>query len=125
MIDDLEQIVTEASSGRYDSYKKEREAATAASLALCPDNIKEWLIGCTSDEKGKAYSSNIGSDNVEWFEVGHNASHYFSFGVRADGIFIKKTCGPEYHEECECWYDKTTLRIITLEEVPKNYWGHL
>jgi len=125
MIDDLEQIAEEVNSGRYEIYQKERDAATSAALDLCPTHIREWLIDCTASE-GRAYSSNTqGYDDVEWFDVGHNASHYFSFGVRKDGVFIKKTIGDEYHEECQCWYNRTTLRIITLEEIPKNYWGHL
>jgi len=125
MIDGLGQIEEEANSGRYAICEKERKAATAAALELCPDHIKEWLIDCTSDEEGKAYSSNIhGYDDVEWFDVGHNASHYFSFGIRKDGVFIKKTNGDEYHEECQCWYNATTLRIITLEEICQGYWGH-
>jgi len=125
MIDDLEQIICEANSGRYDIYLKEREAATSAALDLCPLYIRQWLVDCTESEDGKPYSSNEEGDNVEWFDVGHNSTHFFSFGIRKDGVFIKKTYGPEYHKECQCWYNRTTLRIIALEEIPKNYWGHL
>ena len=126
MIDDLDQIAEEASSGRYDIYEKERTAATAAALDLCPNHIKEWLIDCTSDDDGKPHSSpsSYGGDEVEWFDVGFNASHYFTLGVRSDGVFIKKTNGDEYNEECQCWYNSTTVRIVTLEEICQSYWGH-
>jgi hypothetical protein len=125
MIDDLDQIVEEVNSGRYDTYEKERAAATAAALALCPDHIKEWLIDCTSDDIGKPHSSSsFGGDKVEWFDVGFNSSHYFTLGVRPDGVFIKKTNGDEYNEECQCWYNATTVRVVTVEEICQSYWGH-
>ena len=134
MIDDLSDGMTRMNA-EYDikakqladQFAKERRAATNAALEFCPQNIRDWLVRCTSYPDGnEAHSSNVhGYDNVEWFEVGHNASHYFSFGVRSDGVFIKKTNGDEYHEECQCWYNKTTLNIITSEEIPKNYWGHM
>jgi len=122
MIDDLEQIV--ALRADYDIYQKEREAATRAALDLCPLHIRQWLVDCTASEDGKAYSSKEEGDEVEWFDVGHNASHYFSFGVRSDGVFIKKTNGDEYNEECQCWYNATTVRVVTVEEICQSYWGH-
>ena len=128
MIDDLEGIPIPnwGPEKAQSKWMEEREAATAAALLLCPKHIREWLIDCSAGPDGKARSENFhGYGGVEWFEVGRNSSHYFSFGVREDGVFIKKTNGDEYHEECKCWYNKTTLRIISLEEIPKNYWGHL
>jgi len=133
MIDDLESILTtidneldkDYNSKSQDEWREKREAATAAALLLCPKYIKEWLIDCTAGADGKAYSYTDDGDDVEWFSVGQNATHYFSFGIRPDGVFIKKTSGPEYHKECQCWYDRTTVRIVTEEDVPKNYWGHL
>ena len=126
MIDDL-------TNGNWDGgqneYREKRAAATAAALELCPENIREWLIRCTASEKEPdvAYSSTdaYSPDGVEWFDVGRNASHYFSFGVRPDGVFIAKTCGPEYSEECQCWYDNTTVSVVTTENVGNRYWGHM
>jgi len=126
MIDDLESILTSINTELdEDEWSKKRAEATSAALELCPKHIKEWLIDCTVGVGAEPYSSNEEGDEVEWFYVGHNSTHYFSFGIRPDGVFIKKTSGPEYHKECQCWYDKTTVRIITLDEIPKNYWGHL
>ena len=121
-----EKEVEEKVKEHMEEWEKKCEEATAAALALCPDNIRSWLIACTANEDGKAYSSSFhGYGDVQWFEVGRNASHYFSFGVRTDGVFIKKTNGDEYHEECKCWYNRTTLRVVTPEEVCQGYWGHM
>ena len=121
MIDDLEQLV----EWNREKYIKEREGATEAALNLCPAWVREWLVGCTAGDNGEPYShASSYDDDVEWFPVGHNASHYFSFGVRSDGVFIQKIEGDEYDEDCQCWGFKTTLRIVTLEQIPQGYWGH-
>jgi len=125
MVDDLEEILSNYDPEKDRSFSRSRSVATAVALELCPQHVKEWLTDCTAGDDGLAYSSDEGEDEVEWFGVGHNSTHYFSFGVRSDGAFIKKTSGPEYDKDCRCWYDKTTVRIVTLDEIPKNYWGHL
>ena len=112
---------------RLEEFRKKRREATAAALELCPDYIKEWLILCTSsDNPEEAYSNKdlYGDEDIEWFEVGHNATHYFSFGVRGDGIFISRASGPEYNEECQCWYDLTTVKIVSADDASNAYWGH-
>ncbi len=124
MIDDLlvDDLFVE---DRVNNYVKDRRAATAAALDLCPPEIKDWLVRCTSDESGPYSNKDLRSgDTVEWFEVGHNASHYFSLGVRADGVLIQRISGPEFDDECQCWYDKTTVKIIESDQVPCGYWGH-
>ena len=115
---------------RMQEYEDKRRARTAAALELCPANIRKWLIQCTSDDLGDdfesaGYSTRDGGDDIEWFSVGHNSTHYFSFGVRPDGVFIQKVSGPEYSKECECWYDSTTVRVITAESTCQSYWGHM
>jgi hypothetical protein len=132
MIDDLEEILSNYDPAGFFSddlitkWREESAASTAAALKLCPQHIKDWLIDCTAGDGDEARSvQEMADDDVEWFEVGHNASHYFSFGIRSDGVFIKKTSGLEYDKDCRCWYARTTVRIITLDEIPKNYWGHL
>ena len=107
-------------------YIEERRLATEAALNLCPEWIKRWLVGTTSQggDEALSYSESM-EDDVEWFEVGRNASHYFSLGVRSDGVFIKKVSGDEFHQECQCWYFKTSLKIVSLEEIERGYWGHL
>jgi len=126
MIDDL----TDGNwNGGQSGYLEKRAAATVTALELCPENISAWLLACTASEKEPdvAYSNAdvYSSDGVEWFDVGHNASHYFSFGVRPDGVFVAKTYGPEYSEECQCWYDSTTVSVVTPENVCYRYWGHM
>lgn len=114
-----------AAKQRDREYKAERKAASVAALNLCPDNIKEWLISCSPDStEPYSYKDPFSGDMVEWFEVGFNATHYFSLGVRADGILIKKISGPEYDEECQCWHDQTTVRIIEPNQASQSYWGH-
>ena len=130
----LNQVVEAISSSRLEvaeieaEYAAKRTAATAAALELCPKNIQDWLIECTEseDEPGVAWSSQdpYSTDSVEWFEVGHNSSHYFSFGVRSDGVFIARTSGPEYSHDCQCWYDSTTVKVISANDVYNRYWGH-
>ena len=113
---------------RANKWFEQREAKTTAALNKCPENIRSWLIECTASpenpEKGYSFADSFGNDGIEWFEVGHNATHYFSFGVRPDGEFIAKTYGPEYSEECQCWYDKTTVEIVVADTAPLMYWGH-
>ena len=110
---------------RVNNYLEERRLATAAALDLCPIAIKDWLIQCSSDKTGPcSYKDLRSGDTVEWFEVGHNATHYFSLGVRSDGVLIQRISGPEFDEECQCWYDKTTVKIIESDQVPYGYWGH-
>jgi hypothetical protein len=122
MIDDL---LDGFGEDRVNNYVEERRIATAAALALCPLEIKDWLIQCTSDESGPHSNKDIMTgDSVEWFEVGHNASHYFTLGVRGDGVLIQRVSGPEFDDECQCWYDKTTVKIIEPDQVPYGYWGH-
>jgi hypothetical protein len=126
MIDDL---VNGNYGGLTIGYLQKRAAATVAALELCPENIRDWLILCTAYEKEPdvAYSNAdvYNSDGVEWFDVGHNSTHYFSFGIRPDGVFVAKSCGPEYSEECQCWYDSTTISVVTPENVCNRYWGHM
>jgi len=112
---------------RHDNYIAERAAATAAALDLCPPEIRDWLIQCTSgDESGPHSDKDFqGGDDVEWFDVGHNSTHYFSLGVRGDGVLIQKVSGPEYNEECQCWHDSTTVKIIEPDQVSYSYWGHM
>lgn len=109
-------------------YSERRAAATAAALELCPENIRNWLIQCTASDSepdvAHSFTDACGNDGIEWFDVGRNATHYFSFGVRPDGVYIAKTYGPEYSEECQCWYDNTTVSIITAEGACSRYWGH-
>jgi len=123
MIDDLSGTIM----AKQSEYTKARRAATEAALNVCPENIKDWLIRCTSDGNGQphSYKDSFSGDEVEWFEVGHNSTHYFSLGVRADGILIKKICGPEYDDVCQCWYDSTTVKIIEPDQVSYSYWGHM
>jgi len=122
MIDDLEELV----EWNRAKYIKEREEATEAALNHCPTWVREWLVNCTAGDNGEAHSyASSYDDGIEWFQVGRNSSHYFSLGVRADGVFIKKTEGDDYDEECQCWYSKTTIRIVTLDEISRGYWGHL
>jgi hypothetical protein len=108
-------------------YLSDRAAATTAALALCAPNIREWLIACTKDDDGVPYSfkDSFSGDNVEWFDVGHNATHYFSLGVRSDGVLIQRVSGPKYDEDCQCWHDNTDVRIISSEDAGKGYWGHM
>jgi hypothetical protein len=111
---------------RVNNYAEERRIATAAALALCTLEIKDWLIQCTSDDSGPHSNKDlVTGDSVEWFEVGHNASHYFTLGVRGDGVLIQRVSGPEFDDECQCWYDKTTVKIIEPDQVPYGYWGHM
>jgi hypothetical protein len=107
-------------------WLEKQRAATITALNLCNPEIKAWLIACTSDDDDIPYSSKdaMSGDEVQWFEVGHNATHYFSIGVRADGAFIQRISGPDYDEICECWYDKTTVEIVDEDEVFNYYWGH-
>jgi hypothetical protein len=110
----------------HNDYVADRAAATAAALDLCSQEIRDWLILCTSDKSGPHSDKDFrGGDDVEWFEVGHNATHYFSLGVRGDGVLIQRSSGPEFNEECQCWYDSTTVRIIEPDQVSCSYWGHM
>jgi len=135
MIDDLSDIISveqledirKEAREKASEYEAERKAATEAALNVCSENIRDWLIRCTSDDNGQpcSYKDPFSGDEVEWFEVGFNSTHYFSLGVRADGILIKKVCGPEYNDECQCWYDSTTVKIVEPDQVSYSYWGHM
>ena len=123
----IDYIEDETIKLRITEAEYKRRLATAAALAHCPSDIQEWLIEVTGTSERKeacSYNDFYGAGDVEWFEVGHNASHYFSLGIRKDGGFIQKISGPEYDEDCQCWYEKTTVSVVTVEDIRSGYWGH-